>query len=66
MLEANESPFDGTLGGWVGDPHEIKLKPDAEPHHARPFSVPHACEKTLRMIDLLQNTNFAQPFHLHF
>ena len=48
-LKASESSFDGALGRWEGDPHEIKLKDNVQPYHAKPFSVPHAHEKTLRM-----------------
>ena len=49
VLKASVSSFDGTLGGWEGDPREIKLKDNVQPYHAKPFSVPHAREKTLRM-----------------
>ena len=49
VLQNSESPFDGTLGRWVGKLHEIQLKKDVEPFHAKPFSVPHAHERTLKM-----------------
>ena len=32
--------FDGNLGTWNGKPYDIKHKPDAEPYHEKPFSVP--------------------------
>ena len=40
--------FDGTLGVWQGDPHHMQLRDDAEPHHAKPCTVPQAHEQTLR------------------
>ena len=49
VLKASESSFDGTLDRWEGNPHEINLKDNVQPYHAKPFSVPHAHEKTLRM-----------------
>ena len=49
VLRKHESLFDGTLGRWKDKPYEIKLKDDVTPHHSRPFPVPHAYEKTLRM-----------------
>ena len=32
--------FDGNLGTCHGTPYDIKLKPDAEPYHGKPFTVP--------------------------
>ena len=32
--------LDGNLGTWHGKPHDIKLKPDAEPYHGKSFPVP--------------------------
>ena len=32
--------FDGNLGTLHGKPYDIKLKPDAEPYHGKPFPVP--------------------------
>ena len=49
ILRTSESLFDSTLGRWVGDPYKIKLRADATPFHAKPFPVPYAYEKTLRM-----------------
>jgi hypothetical protein len=40
--------FDGTLGTFTGAPHDIKLKDNVEPHHARPFPVPKTHELTLK------------------
>ena len=40
LLKKCESLFDGNLGTWHGKPYDIKLKPDAEPYHRRPFHVP--------------------------
>ena len=36
--------FDGSLGTWHGKPYDIKLKPDAEPYHGKPFPVPRIHE----------------------
>ena len=49
VLSRNESLFDRTLGRWKDDPYKIKLKNGATPYHAKPFSVPHAYEKTLKL-----------------
>jgi hypothetical protein len=43
-----EDLFDGTLGTWNGPPVALKLKKDAMPCFARPFSVPHINERTLK------------------
>ena len=29
--------FGGNLGTWHGKPYNVKLKPDAEPYHGKPF-----------------------------
>ena len=49
LLRKHENLFDGTLGKWVGKPYEIELKEGATPHHARPYPLPRAHEKTLKM-----------------
>jgi hypothetical protein len=41
LLLRHEDSFDGALGTWNGPPSASKLKKDAMPHLARPFSVPH-------------------------
>ena len=47
--------FDGNLGTWHGNPYDIKLKPDAEPYHGKPFPVPHIHEVTFKQeIDRLE------------
>ena len=38
--------FDGNLGTRHGKPYYIKLKPDAEPYHGKPFPVPRIHELT--------------------
>ena len=38
--------FDGNLGTWNGKPYDIKLKPDAEPYHGKPFPIPRIHEIT--------------------
>ena len=39
-----ECLFDGNLGKWRGKPYDIRLKPDAEPYHGKPFPVPRIHE----------------------
>ena len=36
--------FIHNLGTWHGKPYDIKLKPDAEPCHGKPFPVPRIHE----------------------
>ena len=48
LLKKYESLFDGNLGTWHGEPYDIKLKPDAEPYHGKPFPVPCIHELTLK------------------
>ena len=38
----------GNLGTWHGKPYDIKLKPDAEPYHRKPFPVPRIHELTFK------------------
>ena len=40
LLKKYESLFDGNIGTWHGNLYDIKLKPDAEPYHGKPFPVP--------------------------
>ena len=40
--------FDGNLGTCHGKPYGIKLKPDAEPYHGKPFPVPRIHELTFK------------------
>jgi len=49
LMKAYEGLFDGSLGQWAGEPHHIELVPDAKPYHARPYSVPKAYERTLKL-----------------
>ena len=44
LLTKYESLFDGTLGKWTGEEHEIHLKEGATPYHARPYPIPQAYE----------------------
>jgi transposase InsO family protein len=48
LLKKNEDLFDGTLGTFTGDPYDIQLKENVEPHHSRPFPVPKIHELTLK------------------
>ena len=47
-LNNYESFFGDNLGTWRGKPYDIKLKPDAEPHHGMPFPVPIIHELTFK------------------
>ena len=40
LLKKCESLFGGNIGTWHGKPYDIKLKPDAEPYHGKPFPFP--------------------------
>ena len=47
--------FDGNLGTWYGKPYDIKLKPDAEPYHGKPFPVPRIHELTFKQeLDIIE------------
>ena len=48
LLKKYESLFDGNLGTWHGKPYDIKLKPDAEPYHGKPFPVTRIHELTFK------------------
>ena len=48
LLDKYSDLFDGTLGKWKGSPVELKLKPDAEPYHAKAFPVPRVHMDTLK------------------
>ena len=48
LLDEYSDLFDGTLGKWNGSLVELKLKPDAEPYHAKAFPVPRVHLDTLK------------------
>ena len=48
LLKKYKCLFDGNLGTCNGKPHDIKLKPDAEPYHGKPFTVPRIHELTFK------------------
>ena len=48
LLKKYECMFDGNLGTWHGKPYGIKLKPDAEPYHGKPFPGPRIHELTFK------------------
>ena len=48
LINNYENLFDGNLGTWHGKPYDIKLKPDAEPYHGKPFHVPRIHELTFK------------------
>ena len=48
LLKKYECLFGGNPGTWHGKPYDIKLKPDAEPYHGKPFPVPRIHELTFK------------------
>ena len=48
LLKKCESLSSGNLGTWYVKPYDIKLKPDAEPYHEKPFPVPRIHEITFK------------------
>ena len=40
LLNEYKDLFDGSLGDWNTPPVSVELKPDAKPHHSRPYPVP--------------------------
>ena len=49
ILKEFQHLFDGSLGKWKGRPYDIKIKEGAKPHHAWPYTIPKAYERTLCM-----------------
>ena len=59
ILKKYECLFDGNLGTCHGKPYDIKLKPDAEPYHGKPFPVPRIHELTFKQeLDRLKDHKF--------
>ena len=48
LLNKYEWLFHGNLGTWYVKPYDIKLKPDAEPYHGKPFPVQRIHELTFK------------------
>ena len=48
ILKKDECLFGGNLGTCHGKPYDIKLKPDAEPYHGKPFPVTRIHEITFK------------------
>ena len=48
LLDKYECLFHGNLGTCHVKPYDIKLKPDAEPYHGKPFLVPRIHELTFK------------------
>ena len=48
LLNKYECLFHGNLCTWYVKPYDIKLKPDAEPYHGKPFPVPRIHELTFK------------------
>ena len=49
LLTKYEDLFDGTLGKWSGEEHQIQLKEGVEPYHAKGFPIPKCHEATLKL-----------------
>ena len=49
LLQRYEHLFDGTLGDWQGPEVGLELRPDAKPHHARPFPIPQIHDRAMRI-----------------
>ena len=48
LLNKYECLFHGNLGTCYVKPYDIKIKPDAEPYHGKPFPVPRIHELTFK------------------
>ena len=48
LLNKYECLFANILSTWHIKPYDIKLKPDAEPYHGKPFPVPRIHELTFK------------------
>ena len=56
LLKKYESLSNGNLCTWHGNPYDIKLKPDAELYHGKPFPVPRIHEITFKQkLDRLED-----------
>lgn len=49
LLHRYEDLFDGNLGTWRGQEHDLELKPDAKPYHARAYPIPQVHVNTLKV-----------------
>ena len=56
MLQKFEHLFNGSLGAWNDAPHNIKIKPDVTPYHARWYSIPK-CHDSLVKLGVLRKVN---------
>ena len=64
-MKKYEYLFDGNLGTWNVKPYGIKLKPDAEPYHGKPFPVPRINELTFKQeLDQLEALKVIKKFDL--
>ena len=64
LLKKYESLFDSNIGTWNGKPYGIKIKPDVEQYHGRPFPVPPIHELTFKQeLDQLEALNFTNKFN---
>ena len=49
LLRKYETLFDGTLGTWKGVSYNIALKEGAMPYHGKPYAIPRAYKKQVRL-----------------
>ena len=49
VLKKYKVLFDGQLGRWIGPPHVIHLKDNANPYHGKPYTTPQIYEATLKL-----------------
>ena len=62
-MKKYESLFDGNLDTCHGKPYDIKLKPDTEPYHGKPFTVPRIHELTFKQeLNLLEALKVVNKF----
>jgi hypothetical protein len=48
VLTKYKTLFDGLLGTWKEHPHDIDLKPDSKPYHAKTIPIPKVHLETLK------------------
>lgn len=49
LLQKYEPLFDGTIGTWKMSKYSIKLKEGATPYHGRPYQIPKAYKRQVRL-----------------
>ena len=65
LLNKYECLLDGNVGTWHGKPYYIKLKPDEETYHVKPFHVPRIHELTFKQeLDRLKDLKVINKVNL--